>query len=70
MNSGLVLLVDDEEELRYSTSQALELHGLEVKAFASAEEVLARVGFGFRWCRGYRHPDARHRRDDAVASDS
>lgn len=47
MNPGLVLLVDDEEELRYSTSQALELHGLEVKAYASAEEVLARVGFGF-----------------------
>jgi len=47
MNSGLVLLVDDEEELRFSTSQALELHGLEVKAFASGEEVLARVGFGF-----------------------
>jgi len=47
MNSGLVLLVDDEEELRFSTSQALELHGLQVKAFASGEEVLARVGFGF-----------------------
>jgi two-component system C4-dicarboxylate transport response regulator DctD len=47
MNSGLVLLVDDEEELRFSTSQVLELHGLHVKAFASGEEVLARVGFGF-----------------------
>lgn len=47
MNSGLVLLVDDEEDLRFSTSQALELHGLQVKAFASGEEVLARVGFGF-----------------------
>ncbi|MFN3717802.1 MAG: sigma-54-dependent transcriptional regulator [Rhizobium rhizophilum] len=47
MNSGLVLLVDDEEELRFSTSQALELHGLQVKAFASADEILSRVGFGF-----------------------
>ena len=47
MNSGLVLLVDDEEELRFSTSQALELHGLQVKAFASGDEILSRVGFGF-----------------------
>ena len=47
MNSGVVLLVDDEEDLRLSTSQALELYGLQVKAFSSAEEVLARTGFGF-----------------------
>lgn len=47
MNSGQVLLVDDEEELRFSTSQALELHGLQVKAFSSGEEILSRVGFGF-----------------------
>ena len=47
MNSGLVLLVDDEEELRFSTSQALELHGLQVKAFASGDEILSRVGFSF-----------------------
>ena len=47
MNSGQVLLVDDEEELRFSTSQALELHGLQVEAFASGEEILSRVGFGF-----------------------
>ena len=47
MNSGVVLLVDDEEDLRLSTSQALELYGLQVKTFSSAEEVLARTGFGF-----------------------
>lgn len=47
MSSGQVLLVDDEEELRFSTSQALELHGLQVKAFSSGEEILSRVGFGF-----------------------
>ncbi|MGY4752359.1 sigma-54-dependent transcriptional regulator [Pannonibacter sp. Q-1] len=47
MNSGMVLLVDDEEDLRLSTSQALELYGLQVKTFSSAEEVLARTGFGF-----------------------
>ncbi len=47
MSSGQVLLVDDEEELRFSTSQALELHGLQVKAVSSGEEILSRVGFGF-----------------------
>jgi len=47
MSSGQVLFVDDEEELRFSTSQALELHGLQVKAFASGEGILSRVGFGF-----------------------
>lgn len=47
MNDAVVLLVDDEEELRLSTRQALELHGLEVRAFASAEDVLPHVGFGF-----------------------
>ncbi|WP_159949841.1 sigma-54 dependent transcriptional regulator [Rhizobium sp. 18065] len=47
MSEGLVLLVDDEEELRFSTAQALELHGLKVKAFASGEDILERVGYGF-----------------------
>lgn len=47
MSEGTVLLVDDEEELRHSTQQALELHGLKIRTFASAEEVLSHVGFGF-----------------------
>jgi two-component system C4-dicarboxylate transport response regulator DctD len=47
MNDAVVFLVDDEEELRLSTRQALELHGLEVRTFASAEDVLPHVGFGF-----------------------
>lgn len=47
MNDAMVFLVDDEEELRLSTRQALELHGLEVRAFALAEDVLPHVGFGF-----------------------
>ena len=47
MSTGLVLLIDDEEDLRLSTRQALQLHGLEVEAFASGEEALTRVGFGF-----------------------
>jgi two-component system C4-dicarboxylate transport response regulator DctD len=47
MNDAVVFLVDDEEELRHSTRQALELHGLKVSTFALAEDVLPRVGFGF-----------------------
>lgn len=47
MSGPLVLLVDDEEELRRSTAQALELHDFSVEAFASAEDVLTRVSYGF-----------------------
>lgn len=47
MNDAVVFLVDDEEELRHSTRQALELHGLQVRSFAAAEDVLPHVGFGF-----------------------
>ena len=47
MKESLVLLVDDEEELRLATAQALELHDLKVDAFASAEDVLTRVSYGF-----------------------
>jgi two-component system C4-dicarboxylate transport response regulator DctD len=42
-----VLLVDDEEELRRSTAQALELFGLPIQTFANAEHALELVGFGF-----------------------
>ncbi|SES12844.1 sigma-54 dependent transcriptional regulator [Rhizobium sp. NFR03] len=45
--AATVLLVDDEEELRRSTAQALELQDLTVETFAGAEDVLARVGYGF-----------------------
>ncbi|MBB4105764.1 sigma-54-dependent transcriptional regulator [Allorhizobium borbori] len=42
-----ILLIDDEEEMRRSSAQALELFGLEVDTFASAEPVLERVGYSF-----------------------
>jgi two-component system C4-dicarboxylate transport response regulator DctD len=47
MSQSHVLLVDDEEDLRVSTAQALELHDLKVETFSAAEDVLARVGYGF-----------------------
>jgi two-component system C4-dicarboxylate transport response regulator DctD len=47
MSNGTVLLVDDEEELRLATAQALELQDLKVEAFASAEDVLTRISYGF-----------------------
>jgi two-component system C4-dicarboxylate transport response regulator DctD len=47
MSQARVLLVDDEEDLRVSTAQALELHGLKVETFSCAEDVLAHVGPGF-----------------------
>ncbi|MCJ8150892.1 MULTISPECIES: sigma-54-dependent transcriptional regulator [Shinella] len=42
-----ILLIDDEEEMRRSSAQALELFGMEVDTFVSAEPVLERVGYGF-----------------------
>jgi len=42
-----VLLVDDEEELRNSTAQALELAGFDVTALAGGEAALDLVGYGF-----------------------
>jgi len=47
MSAGRILLIDDEEEMRRSSAQALGLFGLEVATFASAEPVLERVGYGF-----------------------
>jgi two-component system C4-dicarboxylate transport response regulator DctD len=46
-DGGTVLLVDDEEEMRRSTAQALELQDLAVETFGAAEDVLTRVGYGF-----------------------
>jgi two-component system, NtrC family, C4-dicarboxylate transport response regulator DctD len=42
-----VLLVDDEEELRNSAAQTLDLAGFEVTPLAGAEPVLETVGYGF-----------------------
>jgi two-component system C4-dicarboxylate transport response regulator DctD len=42
-----VLLIDDEEEMRRSSAQALELFDLEVDTFATADRVLELVGYGF-----------------------
>ena len=47
MSDARVLVVDDEEEMRRSTSQALELFGLGVDTFSSAEHVLERIGYSF-----------------------
>ncbi|MDK1373833.1 sigma-54 dependent transcriptional regulator [Sinorhizobium sp. 6-70] len=47
MSESRVLLVDDEEELRHSSAQALELAGFRVDTFASAEHALEFIGFSF-----------------------
>ncbi len=47
MSEARILLVDDEEELRRSTAQALELSGFEVDTFASADQVLELIGYSF-----------------------
>lgn len=47
MSEQRVLLVDDEEELRLSTVQALELFGVTVQAFSSADHVLELIGYSF-----------------------
>jgi two-component system C4-dicarboxylate transport response regulator DctD len=41
-----VLLADDDEQMRHSTEQALDLAGFTVEAVSSAEEVLALAGPG------------------------
>ncbi len=47
MKNPRILLIDDEEELRRSTAQALELADFPVEALSSGEDGLARVSFGF-----------------------
>jgi two-component system C4-dicarboxylate transport response regulator DctD len=47
MSSSTVLLVDDEEEIRHSTAQSLQLAGRAVREFASAEAALDYVTPGF-----------------------
>lgn len=48
MNAHRILLIDDDEGMRDSTAQALELAGFEVTALARGEEALALVGPGFQ----------------------
>jgi two-component system C4-dicarboxylate transport response regulator DctD len=45
---GEVLLVDDDEEMRLATAQALELAGFRVRHFPTAERVIELCGFGFK----------------------
>ncbi|WP_421591654.1 sigma-54-dependent transcriptional regulator [Shinella sp. M27] len=47
MTEPRVLLIDDEEEMRRSSAQALELVDLTVETFSSAEPVLELVGYAF-----------------------
>ncbi|WEX11001.1 sigma-54 dependent transcriptional regulator [Chelativorans sp. AA-79] len=47
MTAGTILLVDDEEELRRSAAQSLDLAGFEVRSFEGAERVIDHVGYGF-----------------------
>lgn len=47
MNDPLILLVDDEEDVRLAQGQALELDGFNVAAFARPERVLDRIDGGF-----------------------
>ncbi len=47
MTGPRVLLIDDEEEMRRSSAQALELFDLTVETFSNAEPVLELVGYAF-----------------------
>ncbi|WP_411035917.1 sigma-54-dependent transcriptional regulator [Shinella sp. BYT-45] len=47
MTGSRILLIDDEEEMRRSSAQALELFGLDVDTFSSAEPVLELIGYAF-----------------------
>jgi two-component system C4-dicarboxylate transport response regulator DctD len=46
-SNSRVLLIDDDEQMRRSTEQALELAGIPVESFAAAEDAFARAGPGF-----------------------
>ncbi|MBB3946850.1 two-component system C4-dicarboxylate transport response regulator DctD [Rhizobium skierniewicense] len=47
MSVSRVLLIDDEEDLRLSTAQALELAGLEVVTVDNADHVFELIGYSF-----------------------
>lgn len=46
--SGRVLLIDDEEEMRLSVAQSLDLAGFAVEGFDGGQPALDLVSFGFR----------------------
>ncbi|QCI96546.1 sigma-54-dependent transcriptional regulator [Agrobacterium larrymoorei] len=47
MNMSRILLIDDEEDLRLSTAQALELAGLDVVTIENADHVFELIGYSF-----------------------
>ena len=47
MSVSRVLLIDDEEDLRFSTAQALELAGLDVVTIDNADHVFELIGYSF-----------------------
>ena len=47
MTSAQIILVDDEEDIRLSVQQSLELRGHEVRPFARAERALERLNPDF-----------------------
>jgi two-component system C4-dicarboxylate transport response regulator DctD len=47
MSSSRVLMIDDEEDLRLSTAQAMELSGFTVTMLSSAEHALELIGYSF-----------------------
>lgn len=47
MIESRILLVDDEEEVRHSSAQALELAGFRVDVFAAAERALEFISYSF-----------------------
>ncbi len=47
MSLSRVLLIDDEEDLRLSTAQALELAGLDVITIDNADHVFELIGYSF-----------------------
>jgi len=54
VKKALILLVDDEDELRRSTVQSLDLAGFEVRDFAGAEGALDFITQGFNGeCRAW-----------------
>lgn len=48
MTTDEILLIDDDDEMRRATAQALDLAGFKVRALARAERALDFTGFGFR----------------------
>ncbi|HEV7318652.1 MAG TPA: sigma-54 dependent transcriptional regulator [Ensifer sp.] len=47
MIESRILLIDDEEDVRHSSAQALELAGFRVDAFAAAERALEFISYSF-----------------------